>query len=209
MIMKKSFKSLLWSGLILLVFFLVLNSHSPAVAQTPKHYTDLTFPPLREIQIPPYERYELNNGMVIYLMEDHELPLVSGTAIMRTGSRLEPPDKLGLASLTGTVMRTGGTQQHPSQELNELLEEKAAIVNVSIDNDSGNAGFNSLKEDLETVFKLFSEILRTPVFEPQQLELAKTQLRGAIARRNDSPSDIASREFRKLIYGDNSPMPGQ
>lgn len=54
--------------------------------------------------------------MVVYLMPDRELPLVSGTAIIRTGSRLEPPEKVGLAELVGTVMRSGGTQQHPPEE---------------------------------------------------------------------------------------------
>ncbi|WP_368732187.1 hypothetical protein [Microcystis aeruginosa] len=47
--------------------------------------------------------------------------------------------------------------------------------------------------------------MRSPAFENQRVELAKVQEKGAIARRNDDPSDIASREFKKLVYGDNSP----
>jgi zinc protease len=142
---------------------------------------------------------------VVYLMEDHALPLISGNAMIRTGGRLEPGEQVGLAEITGNVMRAGGTAQHPSPILNQLLEQRAAIVETSIGLDSGGASFNVLSEDLVPVFRLFAEVLRSPVFEPQRVEIAKTQQKGEIARRNDDPSDIASREFKKLIYGDNSP----
>ena len=178
----------------------------PATAAlTPKHYTELEFPPLPEIQIPDYTRLELNNGMVVYLMEDRELPLVSGTALVRTGSRLEPGEKVGLASLTGTVMRTGGTTKYTGDELNEILEQRAASVETSIGTASGSAGFSALSEDADLVLGLFAQVLREPTFAPDKLEVAKTQFSGNIARRNDSPDDIASREFYKLIYGANNP----
>ncbi|MDY6782141.1 MAG: pitrilysin family protein [Cyanobacteriota bacterium] len=184
---------------------LVIFWRTPAVASTARHYTELEFPPLREIEIPQYERYELDNGMVVYLMEDRELPLVSGTATIRTGSRWEPAEKVGLAELTGTVMRLGGTQEHPADELNEMLEQRAAIVETNIGTASGVASFNALSEDLNTVFELFAEVIQEPAFPQEKLALAKKQAEGAIARRNDDPDGIASREFRKLIYGKTSP----
>src|SRR5512144_23000 len=61
-----------------------------------------------EFSPPEPARLVLEDGMVIYLLEDHELPLVSLSATMRTGGWLEPQDKIGLAGLTGSVMRTGG-----------------------------------------------------------------------------------------------------
>src|SRR5690606_3418601 len=62
---------------------------------------ELRFPPLPELEIPEPERMVLPNGLVVLLMEDHELPLVGVSAMIRTGSRLEPQEKIGLASLTG------------------------------------------------------------------------------------------------------------
>ncbi|MCA1994933.1 MAG: insulinase family protein, partial [Coleofasciculus sp. S288] len=177
----------------------------PASAVTAKHYTELEFPPLPEIQIPEYTRYTLDNGMVVYLMEDHELPLVGGTALIRTGDRLEPSDEVGLATLVGQVMRTGGTTEHSGGELNEVLEQRAAYVETGIGITAGSASFGTLTEDLEMVFDLFAEVLQQPAFAPEKLELAKKQMAGQIARRNDDPSDIAGREFAKLIYGENSP----
>jgi len=191
-------KRLQWLGLILITLIGVLAFRSPAIAQTPRHFTDLTFPPLPEVTVPQYERYQLDNGMVVYLVEDRSLPLVSGTAMIRTGGRLESGEKVGLADITGTVLRSGGTEKHPSNVLNQLLEQRAALVETSIDLNAGTASFSALSEDLEAVFNLFAEVLRSPAFESQRVELAKVQEKGAIARRNDDPDDIASREFKKL-----------
>lgn len=186
-------------------FLLVTFNFSLAATAGAKYYTEIKFTPLPEIKLPKYERFVLQNGLVVYLMEDHELPLVSGTALVRTGSRLEPGDKVGLAGFTGAVMRAGGTQKHSPDELNEILEQRAASVETSIGEGAGSASFEALSEDLDTVFGLFAEVLRQPLFEQAKLDLAKTQAKGGIARRNDSPSNISSREFRKLIYGKDSP----
>jgi zinc protease len=198
-------KTLQWLGLLLISLGLVLTFWLPAVAQAAKPYTELTFPPLPSVEIPKYDRYVLKNGLVVYLMEDRTLPLVSGTAMIRTGGRLEPAEKVGLAEIAGTVIRSGGTEKHSSKVLNQLLEQRAAIVETSIGLDSGTASFNVLSEDIGPVFALFAEVLRSPAFEPQRVEIAKTREKGEIARRNDDPNDIAGREFKKLIYGDNSP----
>lgn len=193
-------------GLVFVLTFLVLvlSFGGKAWAQA-RHYTELKFAPLPEVSLPKYERYKLGNGMVVYLMEDHDLPLVGGTALVRTGARWEPADETGLAEMVGEVMRTGGTKKHSPDELNEILEQRAASVETGIGEASGSASFSSLTEDLDTVFGLFAEVLREPVFAQEKLDLAKTQEKGSITRRNDDPDDIASREFRKLIYGKQSP----
>jgi zinc protease len=198
-------KRLFYALLLACAFLLVTFDFSWAATADAKHYTELQFTASPEIKLPKYERFALQNGLVVYLMEDHDLPLVNGTLLVRTGSRLEPADKVGLAGLTGAVMRTGGTQKHSPDELNEMLEQRAASVETAIAEGAGNGGFSALSEDLETVFGLFAEVLREPVFAQEKLDLAKTQVRGGIARRNDDPDDIASREFRKLIYGKDSP----
>ncbi|NES18272.1 MAG: insulinase family protein [Symploca sp. SIO3E6] len=198
-------KTLRWVGLLVMTMLLVVTLRLPAFANTPRHYTELEFPPLPEIQLPEYERYKLDNGMVVYLMEDHELPLVSGTALIRTGDRFEPSAKVGLAMLAGSVMRTGGTTEHSGDELNQLLEQRAAVVETGIGTASGSASFSALSEDLEQVFDLFAEVIQKPAFPQEKLDLAKKQQAGQIARRNDDPGDIASREFTKLIYGETSP----
>jgi zinc protease len=182
-----------------------LTARSPQASQIPKHYTELTFPPLPAIRIPDYTRFQLRNGLTVYLMEDHDLPLVSGTLLVRTGDRLEPAAKVGLAGMTGSVMRSGGTQKTTADALNTFLEQRAASVETGIGETSGSAGFSALTEDLDSVFHLFAEVVQSPAFTAEKIALQKNQLRGGIARRNDDANDIAGREFQKLIYGTTSP----
>jgi zinc protease len=172
---------------------------------TAKHYTDLTLPPLPAVQVPKYDRFTLKNGIVVYLMEDRELPLVSGSAVIRTGDRLEAADKVGLGSVMATVMRSGGTKLHSADQLNQILEQKAASIETSLATNSGGAGFSALSEDLPQVLDLFAEVLQQSAFPEDKINLAKLQIQGGIARRNDDPDGILSREFRKLLYGATSP----
>ena len=184
---------------------LTLAHPKPAQAVEAKPYEELAFPPLGEVQIPEYERYELDNGLVVYLMEDHDLPLVSGSATFRTGDYLVSAEQAGLGGIMGEAMRLGGTVSHPPDELSQMLEQRAASVETSVSDTSGNAGFSSLTEDLPTVFELFAEVIMQPAFDAEQVALIKSRSAGGIARRNDDPGDIVTREFNKLIYGDQSP----
>lgn len=199
---NRSYFTFIVSAIAVALVFLLL---SPVKADQAKHYADLELPPLPEIQIPDYTRYQLDNGLTVFLMSDRELPLVRGQAYIKTGDRLEPTDRVGLASIMGEVMRSGGTKSHPADELNELLEFRAAAVETGVDTDSGNVSFTALSEDLEEVFGLFAEVVRSPIFPQDKIDLAKNQIRGSISRRNDSPNDVAGREFQKLIYGSESP----
>jgi zinc protease len=196
-------------ALILSLFLLpggVLGwGNSPAWADTAKHYTDLSFSPVAEVRVPSYSRFQLANGMTVYLMEDHDWPLVGGTLLVRTGDRLEPENKVGLAEVMGEVLRTGGTAKHSPEQINQFLEQRAAAIEAGIGKSSGSIGFSALKEDLESVFDLFCEVVQEPVFAQEKIDLAKIQRRGEIARRNDNPETISSREFDKLIYGQSSP----
>lgn len=196
---------LLTLALLGLAMALWLGWQAPARALTPRSYDQLEFGPLPEIRIPDFERYQLANGLVVYLMEDHELPLVSGTATFRTGSRFEPAEQVGLASLTGEAMRLGGTTTLKPEALNEALEQRAASIETRIDTTAGSASFEALVDDTEVVFSLFADVIQRPGFAPDQIDLLKRQYRGSIARRNDNPDEIASREFEKLVYGADSP----
>jgi zinc protease len=166
---------------------------------------ELTFPPLPEVHIPEPTRVELDNGMVVLLMEDHELPLISVSATIRTGSRLESKNKIGLAGLVGTVMRSGGTTNMNGDALDDYLEGKAASIETGIGQKSGSASLSCLKEDFTEVFQVFNDVLRNPAFSQEKLDIAKNQIMSNIARQNDSPDSIVSREYKKLIYGQNSP----
>jgi len=166
---------------------------------------EIEFPELPPFDVPQPVRVELDNGMILILVEDHELPLIDAVARIRTGQRHDPSDQVGLASLTGDVMRTGGTESMSADEIDKFLEGRAASIETGIGLDSGTASMSCLKEDFSDVLGLFAEVLRHPVFDEDRIAVTKNQINAAIARQNDDSQAIASREFGKAILGADSP----
>jgi len=174
-------------------------------SSTTGSYTDLKYPPLRPIEIPKIDTVTLPDGMRLYLLEDHELPMIHGTALVRTGNLFDPPDKVGLATMTGIVLRTGGTGAKTGEQLDQELENAAAHVESEIGESSGSVSFSALKESAAAVMGVFHDVLTAPEFRQDKLDLAKSQIHSAIARQNDDPHRILQREFASILYGrDNS-----
>ena len=164
----------------------------------------MTFQPV-EFSPPEPDRVVLENGMVVYLLEDHELPLVSVTVTMRTGSWLDPIDKIGLASMTGAVMRTGGGGGLSAEQVDAELEQFAGDVSIGIGRQSGSASLDVLSKDVPRGLEILAGLLRRPAFDPARVELAKLQAIEGIRRRQDHPGSIVGREFAKVLYGPDHP----
>ena len=167
--------------------------------------TELRFPPLGPVTIPKVETFTLGNGLRVYLLENHELPLVSGLALVRTGNLFDPPDKVGLATLTGVVMRSGGTAAKTGDQLDEELENVAASVESSIGETAGEVSFSALRENTGAVLEIFRDVLGGPRFRQDKIDLATTQLRSEIARRNDDAEALGAREFAETVYSKDTP----
>lgn len=190
--------------LMTLMTLLLAGVALPEESLAQKRWDEITYPELNSFEMPDMEIFELSNGIRFYLVEDHELPIIDVRVLVRTGGFLVPDSKAGLEQITGTVMRTGGSESMPGQELNELLENRAAVMETSIGFTSGNARMNVLKEDFDELLPVFVDLLMNPLFPQDRIELAKTQQRSVISRRNDSQSQVANREFVQLIYGEES-----
>jgi len=174
------------------------------VAQATK-VSQLKFPPLKQLSIPQPERVVLKNGLVVMLIEDHELPLVDAAMMVHTGQRLEPTSKSGLAEITGEMLRTGGTTRMSSAELDDFLDGKAAHIESTIEEEYGRVTMDCLKGDFAEVLKIYADVLRRPAFAEEQLKVVKSLAMSGVARQNDSQQDILFREFKRVIYGRESP----
>ncbi len=165
----------------------------------------ITYPPLPKIEIPTPRRVVLDNGMVVMLLEDHELPLVRATALIRTGERYDPADKVGLAGVAGEVLRTGGTEALDAAALDDFLESRAATIESDTQEDSGQVTMSCLKADLPDVLKVYADVIRHPAYAPDRIDVALTAARSQVSRQNDDPQGIVFRELEKLVLGQDSP----
>src|SRR5205814_6342080 len=133
---------------------------------------------LKIAPLPPFhpkepKRIELPNGMVIFLQEDHELPLIDGSARIRGGSRSEAAAKAGMIDIYGEVWRTGGTKSQTGDQLDDFLEIRAAKVETGGGVDSTTIGWSCLKADFDDVFKIVADLLHEPEFRDEKIEIAK------------------------------------
>jgi zinc protease len=194
--------------LLILVSFLVLTTSVFTAIHAAAQATDwqqIQISPLHEFHPQEPKRIELPNGLVIFLQEDHELPLIDGVARIHGGSREEPASKTGMLDIYGDVWRTGGTKSQTGDQLDDFLEIRAAKVETNNNADSTSISWSCLKGDFDDVFKLFADLLREPEFRADKIDLAQRQMADSISRRNDEVSEIASRESVKLAYGAKSP----
>jgi zinc protease len=168
-------------------------------------YKNLKYPVLGQVKIPEPVEATLSNGMRIFLLEDHELPLVRGFAMVRTGNLFDPPDKRGLSQVMAEVMRSGGTKSKTGDQIDEQLENMAASVESGMDESNATVSFSSLKESSDAVLDIFKDVLTNPEFRQDKIDLSLTQLRSAIARRNDDPDGIPGRELASILYGRDTP----
>lgn len=170
-----------------------------------KDWREIKKPALKAFAPQQPKRIALPNGLVIFLQEDHELPLIRGTARIRGGAREEPAAKVGLVSVYGQVWRTGGTKARTGDQFDDELEARGARLETGGGSDSTFASWDCLKESFDDVFATWVELVRNPEFREDKIPLAKNQLNTGIARRNDDAGQIAGREARKLGYGADSP----
>src|SRR5947209_5947270 len=126
------------------------------------NWQKIPIPPLPAFKPQQPKRIQLSNGMVIFLQEDHELPLIDAAARIRGGSHSEPASKVGLVDLYGDVWRTGGTKTQTGDQLDDFLEVRAAKVETGGGPDSTNISLNCLKGDFDDVFKVFVDLLENP-----------------------------------------------
>ncbi len=170
-----------------------------------KPWNQIQPPALPAFHPPEPTRVQLPNGMVIFLQEDHELPLIGATARIRGGGISEPKDKTGLTDLYGEVWRTGGTKTRTGDQMDDFLEARAAKIETDAESESTSISLDCLKGDFDAVFEMFLDLLHNPEFRPDKLELAKQQMYTGIARRNDDVDSIVGRESRIIGYGKDNP----
>jgi zinc protease len=195
------------SAVLVAITFFSANAQLRAQSPPqPQPWQQIPIANLPAFHPPQPKRIELPNGMVIFLQEDHELPIIDGSARIRGGDRSVPANKTGLTDIYGEVWRTGGTKSQTGDQLDDYLEQRAAKVETGGGFDSTTISWSCLKEDFDDVFRVFQDVLKNPEFRAEKIAIAQKGMYDGIARRNDDASQIASREAAKLVYGANNPL---
>lgn len=161
------------------------------------HYKNLQF------NLPDTQRVVLENGIVLYIMENHELPVINIGALVKTGSLHDPQGKAGVAELTTYLMRTGGTLKLKSDEIDKRLDIMATSASIGMSLESAQVNLSVLTENLDPTLDILAQMLMEPAFEQDKLELARQLKIEELRRIKDDPQKMAFREFNRLIFSND------
>ncbi|MFZ6033304.1 MAG: M16 family metallopeptidase [Melioribacter sp.] len=151
-----------------------------------------------DFNLPEIEKFDTDNN-TIYYSQKEKLPIVQLNVLIDAGSRLDPPDKKGLALLTSLLIDEGAGKYN-SFELNDEFEKLGTIISINVDHDTFVLSMLSLSENFEKSFELLAEILNNPRLNTEDFEREKKKLTGKIIQLRKEPSYIANTAFDRIVF---------
>jgi zinc protease len=152
------------------------------------------------IHLPPHEKVVLKNGLTLLLLEKHGVPLVSLTAILKTGSAADPPSQEGLASVTADLLRKGTTKRTAQQFATEL-DSIGAAMGAATDTDATNISAEFLTKDLAQGLDLFADALLHPIFPQNEVDKLLAQDLDGIRGAKDDPQSVLASYYQGYLFG--------
>lgn len=184
--------------LFLVVFSTAANARSDFLASAERAR-------LPEITSPPVQEVVLSNGIRCFLLEDHTLPLVKISALLRAGGIDDPARQVGLAELTAMLLRSGGAGGRSAAAFDAAVDALGASIGADAGRELTAVSLEVLSGDVEEGAALLFDMLLAPRFEEKRLRVAKAALRESLRRDRDDPARLAAIDFAQLVYGAESP----
>ena len=177
--------------------------------------TDATSLPTRPEQLgefasiqftpPTPEIVQLPNGIKLFILEDHELPLVSFNMVLRGGSMTESADNVGLAGFLTSTMRHGGSQSVSGPMVEDSLAYLAANFGISTRVEFTRVSLDVTKRNFDAALGLVADVILHPALPQEKLDELKLHRQESIRRRKDNPREIGRMKFRQVVYGTENP----
>lgn len=155
--------------------------------------------PAPKIQIGEYQKFELPNGLKVFVVEDHRLPKVSFSISFIFDPPLEGSNT-GIGSMTGELIGTG-TKNRTKDQINQEID----FIGGRLDASASGIYASSLKKHTEKLLEILSDVTQNSIFKPEELEKSKKQSLSGLAASKDDPSFIAGNVSTALIFGKNHP----
>ena len=148
------------------------------------------------------KRTQLPNGLIVLHSENHNLPIVMVTLIVKVGQLHEPAEKAGTANLAAELLAEG-TKSRSSKDISEQIDFIGASLDASAGEDFTSISLSVLKKDLPTGFEIFSDILLNPNFPESEIGRVRERIKGFLKQQEEDPSFLAERAFKKEVFGNH------
>ncbi len=160
--------------------------------------------PASKLTLPVPQQFKLDNGLTVYLVEQHKLPIVAANLVVLAGSETNPVDKPGLASFTADMLDEG-TQQRSTLQIAQDLDQIGATLSSNATADSASLTFRTLKKNVSAGFAILADVVLNPAFSEKELERVRKSRLTQIMQQKDNPAALASKVFYRAVFGDKHP----
>jgi predicted Zn-dependent peptidase len=158
----------------------------------------------RPFNLPVMKPFTLKSGVKVYLVERHELPLISMELNFDGGSMVDPAGKEGLASVCMDLL-TEGTQKLDKLAYSEELADIASSISAYAGSDTQGVSMDTLSKHFDRTFSLFVDTLRSPGFRPTDFDRLSKRRIESIKQAKGNPSAIGGRVTSAVLYGARHP----
>ncbi len=153
-----------------------------------------------EVNVPQPDRFVLPNGLRVLYLQDKTLPVFRATLAFRVGSLEDPKGKEGLAAMTASLLRNGGTDRTFWSQLDTLLESKGATMEFQADKESTRGKIHCFDRDAAVVLDQVAGMLESPSFYTPRVEFIRGQMLAELKQIQDQPIQLALRSFQTMLY---------
>ncbi|MGK9476205.1 M16 family metallopeptidase [Melioribacter sp. OK-6-Me] len=186
----------LTSIFVMILIALNLNAQKADRSKPPQ------LPPPKGLQLPAVQEFTLQNGLKVYLMEKHQVPLIQLNLILRTGSLNDPDGKEGLSDIVFDMLDEGADGMNALQIADEI-DFLGANLNISSSLFTSNLNLNVPVSKINDALEIFSKILLKPDFPEAELSRLKKERLTTLMQWHDQPNEIARVAFNKLLFGNH------
>jgi len=163
-----------------------------------------------EFRAPVPTQLTLGNGLRVFLIERHDVPLVAVSLAVRSGAETEPAGKAGLASLALDLLDEG-TPSRDAAAVARAFEDLGARYGTGSDADSSRLSVTALSDTLGPVLEVFADVALNPSFRAPDVERVRVERLGQIAQALDDPASVGQHVLSRVIFGEKHPWgyPGE
>ncbi len=154
--------------------------------------------------LPVPTHFQLPNGLHVYVLERHTLPVVAANLVVLAGSETNPTDRPGLAAFTADMLDEGTTTRS-TLKLAEDVDRIGAELATTSTSDYSTATIRSLKRNAEGALELLADVVLHPAFSQAEMERVRKQRLTALLQQKDNPNQLANRTFARMVYGSGHP----
>jgi zinc protease len=186
---------------VLLSVCLALGVLGPLSAQQmPDRSKPPAMGPVPALKLPPIQKRSLGNGLSVWVVEMHEVPVVDVTLIIKSGAASDPAGKFGLANLTADMLDEGAGARN-ALDLADAVDFLGASLSTSSGFDSSSVHLNALLSKLDQALPLMADVALRPTFVPNELDRVRKSRITSIIQGRDNASTIANLAFPRILYG--------